>query len=237
MFLSLQMTRTIHFGTFVILSMAGTLVFGNQMESCSTWYSDNDTLNNLDASVSLWERNNQTINDCVIRCDRAPSCRSFFHHPTNETCLASSSYKRGLPTDKAGQQGWVYYTKKQYCDNGYTFNQSLDLCYKFYRANQTFNNAMMLCEADGAKLAIIKDEATFRLMNQVTSGAVTFIGLRAMGVNREWTWWNGQLASYMAWNFNQPDNWNGLENCVIFYTQYADVYCTSLGYFICQKFV
>ncbi|KAL3888072.1 hypothetical protein ACJMK2_000454 [Sinanodonta woodiana] len=237
MFIILRMKSVFYFFSSMTLFIGNSLSVDVLQSSCSTWEQDLDSVNNLDPSVPLWERNDCPFIDCAILCDRDPSCKSFFHFSSLEKCLASSSFKRGLPTDKAGQQGWIYFTKKQHCGEGYIFNQSLGLCYKLYSISQSFNNAMITCEKDGAKLMTIRNEAEFRFIQNVTKGAITFIGLRAMGVNREWKWWNGQLASYITWNRNQPDNWNGLENCVVLYTQYADVYCSSLGYFICQKFI
>ncbi|KAL3888090.1 hypothetical protein ACJMK2_000471 [Sinanodonta woodiana] len=230
------MTRVFNSLSCMIIFIGNSLYVDNLNSSCSKWEQDLDSVNNIDPSVSLWERSCPNI-DCAILCDRDPSCWSFFHHPSLGKCLASSSYKRGLPTDKAGQQGWTYYTKKQQCGEGYMFNQTLSLCYKLYSVSKTFDNAMITCEAEGAKLMTIKNEAEFRFIQKVTKGAITFIGLRALGLNREWKWWNGQSASYIAWNINQPDNWNGTESCVVFYTQYSDVPCSSLGYFICQKFI
>ncbi|KAL3888086.1 hypothetical protein ACJMK2_000542 [Sinanodonta woodiana] len=212
----------------------------NMNSSCSTWNPDLDSVNNLNASVVLWERNDYLI-DCAIGCDRARSCRSFFHNPTNETCLASSSYKRGLPTDKAGQQGWNYYTKKQYCDQGYSFNQTLGLCYKLYSISKDCDNAMISCEADGAKLLTIRNEAEYSFIYDVMmkgSAPSICIGLRAIGANREWMSWNSQAASYFKWDIYQPDNYLGKENCVeMFAYGYNDFDCNLAKYFICQRFI
>ncbi|KAL3888168.1 hypothetical protein ACJMK2_000547 [Sinanodonta woodiana] len=239
--LGLKMASVFNFFSCVIFLFGNSLCVDNLTKSCSNWEEDHDSVNNLDASVSLWERNDCPSIDCAIRCDRDPSCRSFFHHPTYEKCLASSSYKRGLPTDKAGQQGWVYYTKKQYCDQGYSFNQSLSLCYKLYLIELSFNDAMIKCEKDGAKLMTINNEAEFRFIKEVMKNGWpprTVIGLRAVGANREWKTWNGQTAPYLYWGIDQPDNNDGMENCVeLMSDEYNDFPCFESKQFVCQRFI
>ncbi|KAL3888088.1 hypothetical protein ACJMK2_000469 [Sinanodonta woodiana] len=241
MFLSLQMTSVFNLLYCTIFIFGNSQCVDNLKSSCSKWEQDLDSVNNLDPSVSLWERNDCPNIDCAILCDRDPSCRSFFYLSSLGKCLASSSYKRGLPTDKAGQQGWTYYTKKQYCDQGYTFNQSLGLCYKFVSISQNFSNAMITCEKDGAKLMTIRNEAEFRFIIEVMkrqSATKIFTGLRAVGVNREWKSWNGQTAPYFYWGINQPDNRYGAESCVEIVTnEFNDTPCSLTKYFVCQRLV
>ncbi|KAL3888089.1 hypothetical protein ACJMK2_000470 [Sinanodonta woodiana] len=233
----------------MVFSLLSWMIFftGNSLcvdilkSNYSIWEQDLDSVTNLDASVSLWERQNCPKLYCALSCHRDSSCWSFFHHSSLGKCLASSSYKRGLPTDKAGQQGWTYYNRKQYCDEDYIFNQTLGLCYKLYSISETFDNAMITCEAEGAKLMTIRNDAEFRFIKEVMtrgSAASIFIGLRAVGVSRDWMWWNGQAASYFNWGLNQPDNAGGIEACVeIVMNIYNDIPCSVLRYFVCQRFV
>ncbi|KAK3600474.1 hypothetical protein CHS0354_023575, partial [Potamilus streckersoni] len=48
--------------------------------------------------------------------------------------------------------------KKQQCDGNYKFHTSLGLCFKIHPELKTFFEAMDACEAEEAKLIIIRNE-------------------------------------------------------------------------------
>ncbi|KAL3888747.1 hypothetical protein ACJMK2_001107 [Sinanodonta woodiana] len=86
-------------------------MFGSHSSICSSWESDHNSENNLDQSIVLWEKIGRPFIDCALYCGMDRNCKSFFYHPSLEKCLGSQSYKRGLPDNETGQQGWNYYTR------------------------------------------------------------------------------------------------------------------------------
>ncbi|KAL3888499.1 hypothetical protein ACJMK2_000866 [Sinanodonta woodiana] len=236
------MTGTYSLCAFVVLSLTASS-FAQFASTCSTWDQDRDSENNLDKSVSLWVRNDCPLIDCAMRCTQDTSCMSFFHHPSQQLCLGTQTYKRALPSSQSTKDGWEYFTAPQQCDGLYVFNQTLGLCYRFHSENKTFDDAMAACEAEGAKLLMIRSQDEFDTIqkvinNTLPAGTNVFIGLRAISVNREWKWWNGQNASFIKWAAGEPNNSTGAENCVMTIKLLAyDVKCNSTRTFVCQKFI
>ncbi|KAL3888753.1 hypothetical protein ACJMK2_001113, partial [Sinanodonta woodiana] len=153
----LLMSRIVLLYVCLFCMMAGVLAQDSSI--CSSWESDDDSANNLDQSIILWEKNERPFIDCALYCGMDSSCRSFFYNPSLNKCLGSQSYKRGFPDNQAVQQGWNYYTRPQHCDGDYIYNQTLKMCYKFH--NETRANcseAMDVCEREEAKLLILSND-------------------------------------------------------------------------------
>ncbi|KAL3888463.1 hypothetical protein ACJMK2_000830 [Sinanodonta woodiana] len=220
-----------------------SLTVGFSAQAVSTWNQDLDSENNLDTSVTLWEKNDCPLIDCAMRCNQDPSCESYFHSPSLQICLGTQSYKRGLPSSKTIDQGLLYYTKKQYCDGDYIFNPTLDLCYKLHVENKIFNDAMTACETEGAKILVLRNQNEMNFIQSVVSskvgaGTPVYIGIRAIGVNRVWKLFNGQNGTYLPWSYQEPDNFQGNSNCVLLINvNYYDDPCNILRPFFCQKFI
>ncbi|KAL3888468.1 hypothetical protein ACJMK2_000835 [Sinanodonta woodiana] len=237
-------TMTAMYGLYAVVVLSLTArSFAQSVSTCSTWNQDLDSENNLDTSVTLWEKNDCPLIDCAIRCNQDPSCQSYFHSPSLQICLGTQSYKRGLPSSKTIDQGWQYYTKKQYCDGDYIFNQTLGLCYKLHLEGKTFNDAMTACDAEGAKLLVLRNDNELNFIysvisSKVSAGTYIYIGIRAIGVNRVWKIFNGQNATYLPWQIGEPNNASGDQNCVIIVTaKYADDPCGRLQPFVCQRLI
>ncbi|KAL3888774.1 hypothetical protein ACJMK2_001134 [Sinanodonta woodiana] len=105
----LLMSRIVLLYVCLFCMMAGVLAQDSSI--CSSWESDDDSANNLDQSIILWEKNERPFIDCALYCGMDSSCRSFFYNPSLNKCLGSQSYKRGFPDNQAVQQGWNYYTR------------------------------------------------------------------------------------------------------------------------------
>ncbi|KAL3889300.1 hypothetical protein ACJMK2_001644 [Sinanodonta woodiana] len=217
---------------------------------CNKWIQDLDFENNLDATLLLWDKDGVPCRiTCGILCNSNPSCRSFFYHPSLMKCMGSQSYKRGLPSGQLVQKEWEYYTRSQQCDRGYTFNKTLGLCYKIHPETKTWQEAMDACEAEEAKLIIIRNEMEFVHVRDALKAAGPLIlamnGLRKILVDgiKTWKYWNGQSPSYLDWEPGEPDNYLGDENCGNFVTdpccqyKFDDVNCLWRNSFICQKYI
>ncbi|KAL3888466.1 hypothetical protein ACJMK2_000833 [Sinanodonta woodiana] len=216
MFPYMTTTGTCSLSGLILLSLTVGL-FAQTASRCSTWDEDLDSVNNLDTSVTLWEKNDRPLTDCALLCNQDPSCLSYFHSPSLQICVGTQSYKRGLPSGKTIDQGWQYYTKKQYCDGDYVYDPSLGLCYKFHVESKTFNDAMTACEAEGAKMLAVKNQNEFNFINTV------------------WKLFNGTNATYLPWEYSEPDNINGYSNCVLVINgYYYDDPCDRIHPFFCQ---
>ncbi|KAL3889195.1 hypothetical protein ACJMK2_001646 [Sinanodonta woodiana] len=211
------------------------------------WMLDNDFENNLDKSQLLWDKDCiPSLLTCGSLCNSNPSCRAFFYHPSLKKCIGSQSYKRGLPSGQSMQLGWNYYTRSQECDGDYTFNKTLGLCFKIHPETKTYQEAMNACEAEGAKLIIIRNEIEFvQVCNALkAAGQLTFPfnGLRKTFTNgiAIWKSWNGQTTTYLEWEPGAPDNLGGQDNCVFFVLsagaqyKFNDIDCSRNNSFVCQ---
>ncbi|KAL3888497.1 hypothetical protein ACJMK2_000864 [Sinanodonta woodiana] len=236
------MTGTCSLYAVVVLSLT-TGSFSQDVSTCSTWVQDLDSENNLDTSVTLWEKNDCPLIDCALRCNQDPSCLSYFYSPTLQICIGTQSYKRGLPSSKTIDQGWQYYTKQQYCDGDYVYELSLGLCYKLHVEGKNFNDAMTACEAEGAKMMALRNQNELIYIKTVISREMNadndvYIGIRAIGVNRDWKLFNGQNGTYLPWSSEEPNNLNGDQSCVILCnTKYCDDPCNRIIPFFCQRFI
>ncbi|KAL3889365.1 hypothetical protein ACJMK2_001709 [Sinanodonta woodiana] len=209
---------------------------------------DHDFENNLDQSQLLWDKQGiSSLLACGSLCNPDPSCRSFFYHPSLKKCLGSQSYKRGLPSGQSVQQGWNYYTKSQQCDGDYIFNKTIGLCFKIYPETKPYLEAMAACEAEGAKLIIIRNQMEYDHVRTAlkAAGPLTYPlnGLRKIVLNGKetWTWWNGDIPSHVDWAPGEPNNYFWSEYCGNFMPgdggqyQFDDINCLSSCSFVCQK--
>ncbi|KAL3889176.1 hypothetical protein ACJMK2_001527 [Sinanodonta woodiana] len=108
---------------------------------------------------------------------------------------------------------------------------------------------MDACEAEEAKLIIIRNEMEFVHVRDALKAAGPLIlamnGLRKILVDgiKTWKYWNGQSPSYLDWEPGEPDNYLGDENCGNFVTdpccqyKFDDVNCLWRNSFICQKYI
>ncbi|KAL3889367.1 hypothetical protein ACJMK2_001711 [Sinanodonta woodiana] len=212
------------------------------------WMLDHDFENNLDTSQLLWNQDSiPSLLTCGSLCNSNSSCRSFFYHPSLKICMGSQSYKRGLPSGQPVELGWKYYTKSQKCDGDYTFNKTLGLCFKIHPEAKPYQEAMTACEAEGAKLIIIRNEMELAQVGNAlkAAGQLTYPlnGLRKTFTNgiETWKWWNGQIPPYVDWEPGEPNNAGGNENCGNFLTgigahyKFDDVNCFWQNSFVCQK--
>ena len=70
-------------------------------------------------------------------------------------------------------------------------------------------------------------------------GKRTWIGLhRDSSNNSRWQWIDGSLAVYLNFASNQPDNWNGTEDCVEMHPDWKwkwnDLNCNTPLHYSCE---
>ncbi|XP_055998492.1 lectin BRA-3-like [Ostrea edulis] len=125
-------------------------------------------------------------------------------------------------------------------------------CYFFSRDNETFSDALILCEMLGvqyrrpASIATIDSANTQKyLANLIRHSGSTayYIGVNDIVNEGEFVWISsGQNATYLNWGPDQPNNRWGNENCVVirydpgqgFDMTWSDDPCTDLNTYICE---
>ncbi len=125
----------------------------------------------------------------------------------------------------------------QSCTTGYAYyvGDSYEYCYMAVTSTQTWYNAKSGCESSGGWLVTIHSSAENTLVNALF-GADKWIGLNDLSTEGTYTWLYGS-SSYYSWATNEPNNYNGGEDCI---GQYAggtwnDFSCTStLSGYVCQ---
>ena len=109
-------------------------------------------------------------------------------------------------------------------------------CYKLSSNTLEWIAAKYVCEALGSNLAILDSPAE---QQEVGWGVRTWIGLhRDSSNNSRWQWIDGSLAVYLNFASNQPDNWNGTEDCVEMYPsrKWNDSNCNIPLHYSCEVF-
>lgn len=74
-----------------------------------------------------------------------------------------------------------------------------------------WHRAKSKCEAAGGRLAIIRDEDTWKKVLAMTPSTV-WLGATDSKIEGEWKWIDGSLLSFTAWVPGQPDNLDGVEH-------------------------
>ena len=117
-------------------------------------------------------------------------------------------------------------------------------CYKFNLEDKDWNGAESACNQVGAHLASVhsQDEASYiRCLQDPTSVHRTWIGGKRNGDVFQWI--DGSDFQFYYWKANEPDNYQGNENCIEIisdpgkesHDRWNDAPCESQGKFVCKK--
>ncbi|XP_078688578.1 polycystin family receptor for egg jelly-like isoform X2 [Branchiostoma floridae x Branchiostoma belcheri] len=120
--------------------------------------------------------------------------------------------------------------------------------YKFLQSTfVNYTEARALCDAEGAKLAMPKDQATHdfivELRNHFHTNINLWIGLNDIDVEGDFVWEDGTpLGNLTRWFPNQPNNVNRLQHCAVltpetnpYPNQWRDDKCSNTWGVICEK--
>uniref|UniRef100_A0A3B4AUE9 C-type lectin domain-containing protein n=1 Tax=Periophthalmus magnuspinnatus TaxID=409849 RepID=A0A3B4AUE9_9GOBI len=100
--------------------------------------------------------------------------------------------------------------------------------------SMTWAAASKLCRQNYTDLAMIQDDAeNTAVASLVPSTESVWIGLHRV----PWKWVKGRRASFINWAPGQPDNINGMEECVWVDKNYqwSDESCGFRGPFFCRE--
>ncbi|KAI8504762.1 hypothetical protein Bbelb_178800 [Branchiostoma belcheri] len=120
--------------------------------------------------------------------------------------------------------------------------------YKFLQSTfVNYTEARALCSAEGAKLAMPKDQATHdfivELRNHFHTNINLWIGLNDINVEGDFVWEDGTpLGNLTRWFPSQPNNGNRLQHCAVltpetnpYPNQWRDDKCSDTWGVICEK--
>ncbi|KAK7075306.1 Asialoglycoprotein receptor 1 [Halocaridina rubra] len=111
--------------------------------------------------------------------------------------------------------------------------------YRIYDENfLSYANAEKQCEADGAKLMVIKSQCQEGEINPKLQPFYYWIGVTDRKKEGEWILSDGSTPSYYNWGTSQPNNVimnDEDQDCVLFRLgEWNDYFCSTEWAFICQ---
>ncbi|XP_053386272.1 C-type lectin lectoxin-Enh6-like [Mercenaria mercenaria] len=170
---------------------------------------------------------------CVHFCSITPHCSSVSFNWEHNKCELGSAWM--VIELIVASQDWelLYRENLPVCRSG--------SCFELNTAKLTWNEANDYCKAQhaGGHLAHIKTESDQILLNTVIAGDV-WIGSRDIETEGVFLWTDGTLISegYNNWDAGQPDNYNGVEDCVMVWAfrdlKWNDEFCGGLLMSVCQ---
>ena len=134
------------------------------------------------------------------------------------------------------------------CQQGWIGNETS--CYKLFTSSKTWENAKEECEEWNARLVKVESSEENDFIKKELLPAKYgnyWIGLSDSANEGDWMWTDGtQLDSdgYKNWGYNQPDNKNNNEDCVVIrirksdpdhYGKWHDRPCSEEKKYICEK--
>ncbi|XP_035670035.1 uncharacterized protein LOC118411665 [Branchiostoma floridae] len=129
------------------------------------------------------------------------------------------------------------------CHAGWVGLEQGAFCYQYKSGvKATWMEAVDVCRALGASLCSIHSNAELNYIagNVGPSGEAYWIGLNNRATNQGYQWSDGTPVGFTDWAPGEPNNVNGLENCVEMYqepagaVQWNDVSCYSLRDYVCK---
>ncbi|XP_046557961.1 C-type lectin BfL-2-like [Haliotis rubra] len=146
------------------------------------------------------------------------TCRSLFYQTTSKTCyLSDAVYTEGDLQVSADMQYLIW--KRDGCDNGYSWNPKLDLCYNIDRHQiKSWMDAEKTCIQTGGHLLKVDNLETNLLMNYLAVKRTVSIWLGGSDIQEEGTWlWadNSSIKSFW-WNTEggEPQGQTN-QNCLV----------------------
>lgn len=127
-----------------------------------------------------------------------------------------------------------------HCDQGYLLYG--DFCYHFEAdIVRTWDDAEQYCTQQGGHLASVHTQEVMGFFTAHMPSA-SWVGLNDKANEGQYVWTDGTPADFLPWEPNQPDNWQGNEDCV--HVRGVEHYnpgtlndqpCTFTYPYICQK--
>ncbi|CAJ0601823.1 unnamed protein product [Cylicocyclus nassatus] len=145
-----------------------------------------------------------------------------FLNPENNQLISRFSEQSAIPYYLEHSNAACTCTGR--CETGWTYFNETDACYKtFFWKN--FDEAEGVCRTLGGHLTSIHSFLENDFVAELAKSGkpytsccsdTTWIGLRRPDpVKSNWTWTDGTEVDFLAWAPNEPDNWGGIQRCVL----------------------
>ncbi|XP_046571008.1 hepatic lectin-like [Haliotis rubra] len=128
------------------------------------------------------------------------------------------------------------------CDNGYTWNRRLNLCYKLDKTRVTWNLAATTCETDKGHLIRVDNADKNEFLTTLAETKGTNIWMDGSDEQQDgiWVWSNGSKINQYFWDIGEPAVGNTIQNCLMIRSfgevnrRWHDAKCTVRLGFVCQ---
>uniref|UniRef100_A0A3Q2FUF8 C-type lectin domain-containing protein n=1 Tax=Cyprinodon variegatus TaxID=28743 RepID=A0A3Q2FUF8_CYPVA len=159
------------------------------------------------------ELNRRKINQLLLNQRRGSLTQSSNHRPLQRD-LAATKRTKTCPT------GWTKFS----CT-----------CYFVSTKSGSWDEGRKDCITRGADLVVINDKEEQDFISSFANEAA-WIGLIDNETEGSWKWVDGTSMTLSFWRDNQPDNWNGDEDCGQYINkQWNDHPCAASLKWICEK--
>ncbi|KAL2099694.1 hypothetical protein ACEWY4_004088 [Coilia grayii] len=128
------------------------------------------------------------------------------------TYPAYTNWRANFPQDTAKMWDCGQIYTESHCDQGYLLYG--DFCYHFEADEvKNWNDAEDYCKGQGGHLASFHgpEDVGFISAHMLTS---SWVGLNDIANEGTYVWSDGSNVNYLDWETNQPDNWQGNEDCI-----------------------
>lgn len=187
-----------------------TLVTYTAVDDC-----ENVTLCTFNVTV-IQEGTIECPDDIVVSCSGTQGTVVTWDLPITSTSCPDCTPGDSIP-------GYIYMGEL----NGSSYYCSLTKSYADYAVNAA--------ASIGGHLAVITSQEEQALLQSFIGNQCAYIGLSDSVIEGEFAWTNGESLDYTNWAVNQPNNYNGNQDCVVMCSDgWNDEYCTSLHEFIVE---
>ncbi len=127
------------------------------------------------------------------------------------------------------------------CGEGDAFFETGDgICFEYFFESSSWAGARLKCQFLGGDLARVDDSATNGILSSLVPTAFPQAWLLGSDSETEGVWtWDGEPMSYGNWRPGEPNNGNGVENCLVLVSDqggaWDDNNCNDLKSYICQR--
>ncbi|CAH1267495.1 CSMD3 [Branchiostoma lanceolatum] len=194
------------------------------------------------AGVDIASHVGVTLEFCVNACCANSTCLSFQYNSQTTNCYLKN--KVCSAAEKASSADGNMYDRLDGCRDGYSYLAHTHMCYRAYDRENTYDEALTTCQADGGTLAMPRDNATNDFLIALKNDANATIWFN-FGVDRRdgsWNYIDGGELIFTDWGEGEPNN--EAEQCAQYFSgTYSDAYnrnkwndgqCSRNVAFICE---
>ncbi|KAK6165563.1 hypothetical protein SNE40_022469 [Patella caerulea] len=180
-----------------------------------------------------------TVKMCAEKCVETSTCASFSYIQTGITKCYIFQDRVWPGLNQTYQQHMVtYWLLAETCPLGYTYNISLNVCYKVFTNQLQWLDAMNLCEEEGGYLYLGNTMERFQIIQNLEASYNDIVHIGGTGRDTLWSWLDGSEITNSLWYPGEPTNFEG-ETCAgIIYRdnirQALDQSCTAVRKFVCE---